>query len=223
MNELELFSYEPPAEPARQEEMMTTQELADALGVSKSTLKNTVLKLSHVLGAVSRNRQGGYLFTQAQATAIKKEAQKHHNLKSRAIDEVKSELEIIGGARQALADLAKLYASTAKKAEALEAKVEELSPKAEFYDGYLSQDGLYSFTDAARAIGCTRLRLMKLLKGRFIYEVPNQKYGYRCYSEYRDLFSIRPYSFAGGRGFQLMLTVRGLEKFGRMIRKEDEE
>ena len=220
MNELELFSYE---EPAKQETVMTTAELAEALGVGKDTIRRAVEKLDAVLRSVSRSRQGGYLFTQAHALAIKKEIQRHHNLKSRAIDEVKSELEIIGGARQALSDLAKLYASTAKRAEALEAKVSELEPKAEFYDGYLSQDGLYSFTDAARTIGCTRARLMKLLKGRFIYEVPNRKYGYRCYTEYRDLFSTRPYSFAGGRGFQLMITAQGLEKFGKMIRKEDEE
>lgn len=219
MEQLELFD-----SPAQKPEvLMTTTELAEALEVDATTIKRTVKKLGAVLHRVSTNSQGGYLFTEEQALAIKKEIQKHHNLKSRQIDSVKSELEILGNAREALADLAKLYASAAKRAELLEKRNAELAPKAEFYDGYLSQDGLYSFTDAARAIGCTRARLMKLLKGKFIYETPNAKYGYRCYTEYRDLFRTRPYSFGGGRGFQLMLTAKGLEKFGRIIKKEDGE
>ena len=112
MNELELFSYE---EPAKQETVMTTAELADALNVTPRVIQKALVKLANVHSRVSKNRQGGYLFTQAQAVAIKKEIQKHHNLKSRAIDEVKSELEIIGGARQALSDLAKLYGLVLKR------------------------------------------------------------------------------------------------------------
>ena len=226
--ELELFEFDAletaqKAGGAGKDVLMTTTELAEALNVKPRTVQRTAEKLATVQTRVLTNSQGGYLFTQEQATLIKKEIQRHHNLKSRQIDGVKSELEILGNAREAMADLAKLYASAAKRAEALERENAELLPKAEFYDGYLSQDGLYSFTDAARAIGCTRARLMKLLKGKFIYETPNAKYGYRCYTEYRDLFRMRPYSFAGGRGFQLMLTVRGLEKFARIIRKEDGE
>jgi len=226
--ELELFEFDAPetarkADGAGNDVLMTTTELAKALNVKPRTIQNAVEKLANVLSRVLTNSQGGYLFTEEQAVLIKKEIQKHHNLRSRQIDGVKSELEILGNAREAMADLAKLYASAAKRAEALEKRNAELAPKAEFYDGYLSQDGLYSFTDAARAIGCTRARLMKTLVGKFIFHAPNAKYGYRCYTEYRDLFRTRPYSFAGGRGFQLMLTVKGLEKFGRIIRKEDGE
>ena len=73
---------------------MTTKEIAIALNVGLSTLKRAVEKLGPVLGAVLTNNQGGYLFTAEQVTIIKQEIQKHHNLASRQIDSVSTELEM---------------------------------------------------------------------------------------------------------------------------------
>lgn len=67
---------------------ITTKELANALEVGLSTIKRAILKLGPVLGEVKKNNQGGYLFREEQATLIKQEIQKHHNLQSRKIDTV---------------------------------------------------------------------------------------------------------------------------------------
>lgn len=72
---------------------MSTKELAEVLEVGESTVKRAVEKVRPVLGEVKTNSQGGYLFTEEQATRIKLEIQKHHNLQSRQIDNVSTELE----------------------------------------------------------------------------------------------------------------------------------
>lgn len=60
---------------------VTTKELAENLGVSVDTIQNSVKKLTEnnrqVFGNILRNSQGGYLFNEAQATAIKIELQNH--------------------------------------------------------------------------------------------------------------------------------------------------
>ena len=61
--------------------LMTGKELAEVLGVSKDTINATVerLDVDGVLRRVdiARNTQGGYLFSEYQATVIKQEIQKH--------------------------------------------------------------------------------------------------------------------------------------------------
>lgn len=78
-------------------ETVTTKELASVLNVNKDTVVATVerLKLNGVLrqDSIVKNNYGGYLFTKEQATIIKQEIQKHHNLQSRQIDNVSTELE----------------------------------------------------------------------------------------------------------------------------------
>ena len=76
------------------EKVMTTKELAQVLGVGLTTVKDTVKKLGRVLGSVKKNNQGGYLFTEEQATLIKQEIQKHHNLATRQIDGVTTDYEM---------------------------------------------------------------------------------------------------------------------------------
>lgn len=66
------------------EQVMTTKELAEVLGVSERTIQNTVEKLAKSISPVAKNSQGGYLFNEAQATAIKLELQNHAKVNSQA-------------------------------------------------------------------------------------------------------------------------------------------
>lgn len=82
------------------EKTMTTKELAETLGVDVSTVKKTVKRLeegSAVLHCLTKDKYGNdcFKFTEQQATIIKKEIQKHHNLASRQIDSVSTEMEVM--------------------------------------------------------------------------------------------------------------------------------
>ena len=77
------------------EKTMTTKELAEVLGVSVRTVQQTVEKLglAKVLSQVKIRGQNAFVYTEEQATLIKQEIQKHHNLASRQIDNATTILE----------------------------------------------------------------------------------------------------------------------------------
>ena len=68
--------------------VMTTKDLAKALGVDISTVTKTVNRLKSTSEVLPKFKQGQTpRYTEEQATLIKQEIQKHHNLASRQIDE----------------------------------------------------------------------------------------------------------------------------------------
>lgn len=203
-----------------QRTFMTTRELADTLGVSASTIKNTIEKLRHVLGGVQKNSQGGYMLTAEQAAQIKAEVQRHHNLKSRQIDAVASRVEELGKVKEAFEIISKW------NRELMEEK-RELEEKAEAYDRFIDDKALYSFRDAARLLGVGEKWLMSQLKGKYIYEYiradGSHTYTYSAYARYARYFGKRPFR-AGGKIFiRLMMTAEGLEHFRRLLSERREE
>lgn len=81
---------------SKKTEMMTTRELAETLRVGKRTVQETANRLlsAKVLSHLeTRSVVGGktFVFTEEQATLIKQEIQKHHNLVSRQVDNVATE------------------------------------------------------------------------------------------------------------------------------------
>lgn len=88
-NQLSLFESE--------EKVMTTKELAEVLNVDVKTVNNTVERLGVLLGSTSQKSNGGRpskVFTEKQATLIKQEIQKHHNLASRQVDVITTDYEM---------------------------------------------------------------------------------------------------------------------------------
>ena len=105
-NEMELFK--------QKENMMTTKELAKTLGVDASTIKKTVTRLEEggeVLHHLTHDKYNNkcFLFDEKQATLIKREIQKHHNLASRQIDSVSTECLVIGKFPELFLQLGELY------------------------------------------------------------------------------------------------------------------
>lgn len=87
MNELSLFNDE--------EKKMTTKELAEVLGVDISTVTKTVNRLNATSDVLPKFKQGQTpRYNEEQASIIKSEIAKHHNLASRQIDEVSSDYEM---------------------------------------------------------------------------------------------------------------------------------
>ena len=106
--------------------MMTTKELAKTLKVTERTIRNTVVKLGKVLSAVQKNSQGGYLFTEEQATLIKQEIQKHHNLSNRQIDNVTTKTEMMQNIQRDLQWLVSFNAELQKENNLLKSDKEAL-------------------------------------------------------------------------------------------------
>ncbi len=68
-NELELFE--------AKEKTVTTKELAESLGVDKSTISRTLDKMPDLVASLQQvqiNGKTGYVFNEAQATAFEMEA-----------------------------------------------------------------------------------------------------------------------------------------------------
>lgn len=158
--------------------LMTGKELAEVLGVSKDTINATVerLDVDGVLRRVdiARNTQGGYLFSEYQATVIKQEIQKHHNLANRQIDNVSTEAEENQMIAQAMAILNRRIQDANKE-------IERLKPAAEFAYQICSSKDAIDIGNCAKVLNRNigRNNLFEFLRNKKILQsdnIPYQKY-----------------------------------------------
>ena len=158
--------------------LMTGKELAEVLGVSKDTINATVerLDVDGVLRRVdiARNTQGGYLFSEYQATVIKQEIQKHHNLANRQIDNVSTAAEEDQMIAQALTILQRRIQDANKE-------IEKLKPAAEFAYQICSSKDAIDIGNCAKVLNRSigRNNLFEFLRNKKILQsdnIPYQKY-----------------------------------------------
>ena len=162
MNEVSIESY------------VSVKALAEILDVSEATIKRAVEKVRSLLGGVETNSQGGYLLNEEQATIVKNEIAKHHNLQSRQIDGVSTELEenqIIASA------MAILQARN----EELKRQNEKLLPAANFAYQLCSSKDTIEIGECAKALNKNigRNRLFEFLRTNNVLQsnnIPYQKY-----------------------------------------------
>ena len=162
MNEVSIESY------------VSVKALAEILDVSEATIKRAVEKVRSLLGGVETNSQGGYLLNEEQATIVKNEIAKHHNLQSRQIDSVSTELEenqIIASA------MAILQARN----EELKKQNEKLLPAANFAYQLCSSKDTIEIGECAKVLNKNigRNRLFEFLRTNNILQsnnIPYQKY-----------------------------------------------
>lgn len=162
MNEVSIESY------------VSVKALAEILDVSEATIKRAVEKVRSLLGGVETNSQGGYLLNEEQATIVKNEIAKHHNLQSRQIDSVSTELEenqIIASA------MAILQARN----EELKKQNEKLLPAANFAYQLCSSKDAIEIGECAKVLNKNigRNRLFEFLRNNNVLQsnnIPYQKY-----------------------------------------------
>lgn len=162
MNEVSIESY------------VSVKALAEILDVSEATIKRAVEKVRSLLGGVETNSQGGYLLNEEQATIVKNEIAKHHNLQSRQIDSVSTELEenqIIASA------MAILQARN----EELKKQNEKLLPAANFAYQLCSSKDTIEIGECAKVLNKNigRNRLFEFLRNNNVLQsnnIPYQKY-----------------------------------------------
>lgn len=162
MNEVSIESY------------VSVKALAEILNVSEATIKRAIEKVRSLLGGVEINSQGGYLLNEEQATIVKNEIAKHHNLQSRQIDSVSTELEenqIIASA------MAILQARN----EELKKQNEKLLPAANFAYQLCSSKDTIEIGECAKVLNKNigRNRLFEFLRNSNVLQsnnIPYQKY-----------------------------------------------
>ena len=162
MNEVSIESY------------VSVKSLAEILNVSEATIKRAIEKVRSLLGGVETNSQGGYLLNEEQATIVKNEIAKHHNLQSRQIDSVSTELEenqIIASA------MAILQARN----EELKRQNEKLLPAANFAYQLCSSKDTIEIGECAKVLNKNigRNRLFEFLRNSNVLQsnnIPYQKY-----------------------------------------------
>ena len=158
---------------------VTTKELAEVLNVDVRTIERTVNKLidttaenfSTVLSKSSGGRPSK-IFTEEQATLIKQEIQKHHNLASRKIDSVSTDYEMELLTQRVIAYHIQKANEYKERAEKAENRVQELVPKAEVYERILESTGLKTIGETTKILGIGEKRLFALLRenGIFFYD-----------------------------------------------------
>ena len=176
------------------EKTMTTKEVAEALGVSVDTIQKTVQKLAEnnrrLFGEIKRNSQGGYLFDEAQATAIKLELQNHSKVNALSPKTTLEKQLIIQQAMQLQAEMiAELQAENEKQAT----KIKEDAPKVDTYNRIANSKGLKTMQEVAAELNIGTNTLFATLRGLGILwrdrhgtNLPKREYIERGYFEVKE-------------------------------------
>lgn len=169
--------------------MMTVKEMSVALGVSESSIKRVIENLRSVLGAVFKNRQGGYLLNESQVTAIKQELQKHHNLPAQEnLSNITTEIEMAQKTMEVIQYFSDRVKSLQSQNEAQATQLIEQAPKVEIYNKFLNSKGNYSMGDVAKHIGIGRNKLFDILRQRHILNANNIPY--QCYMSHFEVKTV---------------------------------
>lgn len=205
------------------EKMMTTKELADFL----KTDKKVVIENAKKYLPNKTFEQGKTAYWTEQEVTILIESMKNNN--SNQYREKGTVTGAVTVVSTRLTPALKLKKAMEMAQEAYEEELERLKvensllasenqvmqPKAIAYDEYVDRGKFCNFRDAANYLGVRQTDLMALLNSGYIYK--NSMGEYRCYAEYNEYFALRPYTRGDTTRQQLMLTMKGLEYFGKKL------
>ena len=182
--------------------LITTKELASALGVSPRTIQQTVEKvgLANVLSQVKIRGKNSYAFNEEQATIIKQEIQKHHNLATRQIDSVSTEYEENQTIANAMAILQRRSIELQQQLENKNKQIEELTPDAESWRAFAESDGTFSATNVAKLLKIKRDDILQFLEiKKYImrerHDNPDKKGKYQATALGIDLGYVKNYLY----------------------------
>lgn len=201
--------------------LITTKELASALGVSPRTIQQTVEKvgLANVLSQVKIRGKNSYAFNEEQATIIKQEIQKHHNLATRQIDSVSTEYEENQTIANAMAILQRRSIELQQQLENKNKQIEELTPDAESWRAFAESDGTFSATNVAKLLKIKRDDILQFLEiKKYImrerHDNPDKKGKYQATALGIDLGYVKNYLYTKDNFscVQFHITPKGMQK-----------
>lgn len=159
-------------EIALNERLMTTKELADVLGVDVRTVQraSTILDPTTVVTQVI-NGGKSKVFNEQQATLIKQEIQKHHNLRSRQIDAVSTKVEEDKKIFEVMQILQRRLSDA-------QAEAERLRPAAEFAYQLCSSKDAIDIGNCAKVLNrhIGRNNLFEFLRNKKVLQIDNIPY-----------------------------------------------
>lgn len=208
------------------ETLVTTKQLADVLGVDVRTINGTVERLLEstcqkfgVVNSISNGGRPTKVFTQEQATIIKQEIQKHHNLANRQIDNVSTELEENQTIANAMAILQRRSIELQQQLENKNKQIEELTPDAESWRTFAESDGTFSATNVAKLLQIKRDDILQFLEiKKYImrerHDNPDKKGKYQATALGIDLGYVKNYLYTKDNFscVQFHITPKGMQK-----------
>lgn len=205
------------------EKFVTTKELAEVLGVSERTIRDTATAkgLEGTFHTLQTNggKQSLRVFSEEDATIIKQEIQKHHNLATRQIDSVSTELE----ENQMIA---KAWSILQRRVADAEKEVERLRPAAMFAYQICSSKDAIDIGNCAKVLNRNigRNNLFEFLRNKKILQQDNIPYQKFIDSGYFRVIETK-YTIPSGEtkiSLKTLVLQKGVAYINKLLAKEAE-
>lgn len=206
------------------ENFVTTKELAEVLGVSARTIRDTATAKGlegtfHTL-QTKGGKQSLRVFSEEEATIIKMEIQKHHNLASRQIDTVTTSAEEDQMIAQALIILQRRIQDANKE-------IEKLKPAAEFAYQICSSKDAIDIGNCAKVLNRNigRNSLFEFLRNRKVLQQDNIPYQKYIDSGYFRVIETK-YTIPSGEtkiSLKTLVLQKGVAYINKLLRKKENE
>ena len=217
------------------ENFVTTKELAEVLGVSARTIRETATAKGlegtfHTL-QTKGGKQSLRVFSEEEATIIKMEIQKHHNLQSRQIDTVTTAAEEDQMIAQALIILQRRIQDANKE-------IEKLKPAAEFAYQICSSKDAIDIGNCAKVLNrnignCAKVlnrnigrnNLFEFLRNRKVLQQDNIPYQKYIDSGYFRVIETK-YTIPSGEtkiSLKTLVLQKGVAYINKLLREKENE
>lgn len=206
------------------ENFVTTKELAEVLGVSARTIRETANAKGlegtfHTL-QTKGGKQSLRVFSEEEATIIKMEIQKHHNLQSRQIDTVTTAAEEDQMIAQALIILQRRIQDANKE-------IEKLKPAAEFAYQICSSKDAIDIGNCAKVLNRNigRNNLFEFLRNRKVLQQDNIPYQKYIDSGYFRVIETK-YTIPSGEtkiSLKTLVLQKGVAYINKLLREKENE
>ena len=206
------------------ENFVTTKELAEVLGVSARTIRETATAKGlegtfHTL-QTKGGKQSLRVFSEEEATIIKMEIQKHHNLQSRQIDTVTTAAEEDQMIAQALIILQRRIQDANKE-------IEKLKPAAEFAYQICSSKDAIDIGNCAKVLNRNigRNNLFEFLRNRKVLQQDNIPYQKYIDSGYFRVIETK-YTISSGEtkiSLKTLVLQKGVAYINKLLREKENE
>ena len=206
------------------ENFVTTKELAEVLGVSARTIRETATAKGlegtfHTL-QTKGGKQSLRVFSEEEATIIKMEIQKHHNLQSRQIDTVTTAAEEDQMIAQALIILQRRIQDANKE-------IARLKPAAEFAYQICSSKDAIDIGNCAKVLNRNigRNNLFEFLRNRDVLQQDNIPYQKYIDSGYFRVIETK-YTIPSGEtkiSLKTLVLQKGVAYINKLLREKENE